>query len=126
MERDDLIVNDSYALNAHHSDEAGVGKRKKIWQVAGLLTLITVVEVCLGIAFKQNSSIWIAIKWSFIILTLVKAAYIVLSFMHLGDERKNLKWVVLAPYLLFAAYLIFILVKEGTDIAGMLSNYLGS
>ena len=29
MERDDLIVNDSYALNAHHSEEEGVAIRKK-------------------------------------------------------------------------------------------------
>jgi hypothetical protein len=33
--------------------------------------------------------------------------------MHLGDERKNLRWVVLAPYMLFIAYLIFIALTEG-------------
>jgi len=126
MERDDLLVNDSYALNAHHSDEAGVKKRKKIWFVAGLLTFITAVEVFLGIAFKQDNDFWEAVKWTFIILTLFKAAYIVLSFMHLGDERKNLKWTILAPYLLFVFYLIFIAVREGTDMSALLSNYLGS
>ena len=31
MERDDLIVNDSYAMAAHHSEEAGAAIRKKIW-----------------------------------------------------------------------------------------------
>ena len=30
MERDDLIVNESYALNAHHSEEAGKKIRKNI------------------------------------------------------------------------------------------------
>ena len=30
MERDDLFVNDSYALNAHHSEEEGVKIRKNI------------------------------------------------------------------------------------------------
>ena len=40
MERDDLIVNDSYAMAAHHSEEAGAAIRKKIWFVTGLLTLI--------------------------------------------------------------------------------------
>ncbi|MEZ7967199.1 MAG: cytochrome C oxidase subunit IV family protein [Flavobacteriales bacterium] len=126
MERDDLIVNDSYALNAHHSEEAGVAKRKKIWFVAGLLTLITFIEVVLGIGFKQNSDWWAFIKWSFIILTLFKAAYIVLSFMHLGDERKNLKWTILTPYLMFVAYLLFIAAREGTDMSALLLNYLGS
>ena len=48
MERDDLIVNDSYALNAHHSEEEGVKIRKKIAFVTILLTLITAVEVGMG------------------------------------------------------------------------------
>ena len=39
MERDDLIVNDSYAMAAHHSEEAGAAIRKKIWLVTALLTL---------------------------------------------------------------------------------------
>ena len=34
-------------------------------------------------------------------MTLVKAGYIVLVFMHLGDERRNLKRAVIAPYVLF-------------------------
>jgi len=126
MERDDLIVNDSYALNAHHNEEAGVAKRKKIWFVAGLLTAITAIEVMLGIVFKQDSTYWTAVKWAFIIMTLFKAGYIVLSFMHLGDERKNLKWTILGPYLLFALYLVFIAVREGTDMANLISTYLGS
>ena len=126
MERDDLIVKDSYALNAHHNEEAGAAKRKKIWFVAGLLTLITFIEVVLGIGFKQNSEWWAFIKWSFIILTLFKAAYIVLSFMHLGDESKNLKWTILTPYLMFVAYLLFIAAREGTDMSVLLLNYLGS
>ena len=35
--------------------------------------------------------------------------------MHLGDERKNFKWVILGPYLLFIAYLIFICLSEAAD-----------
>ena len=109
MERDDLIVNDQYSLDAHHDEAHGAEIRKNIWKVTALLTLITAVEVVMGIIFKRSDTFtWEAIKMSFIILTLVKAAYIVLVFMHLGDERKNLKWVILGPYALFIAYLIFI------------------
>jgi cytochrome c oxidase subunit IV len=50
------------------------------------------------------------------VLTLVKAAYIVLIFMHLGDERKNLKYVVLLPYVIFIMYLIFIGLYEGVSV----------
>jgi cytochrome c oxidase subunit IV len=114
MERDDLIVNDSYAMAAHHSEEAGAAIRKKIWFVTALLTLITAVEVGMGIIFKRSETFsWTMIKWSFIVLTLVKAAYIVLVFMHLGDERSNLKKTILTPYILFISYLLFIAITEG-------------
>lgn len=114
MERDDLIVNDSYSLNAHHSEEAGVKIRKKIIFVTVLLTAITVFEVFLGVYIKRNSDFWTLTKWVFIILTLLKAGYIVMSFMHLGEERKNLRNVILIPYFLFIGYLIFIALYEGT------------
>lgn len=113
MERDDLIVNDSYALNAHHSEEEGVKIRKKIAFVTVLLTLITAIEVGMGIIFKRAETFtWETIKWTFIIMTLVKAGYIVMVFMHLGDERKNLRNTILVPYLVFILYLIFICLTE--------------
>jgi cytochrome c oxidase subunit IV len=120
MERDDLIVNESYALNAKHSEEAGKQIRKKLYAVTALLTIITIIEVFMGVAFKRNGTFeWEAIKLTFLILTLVKAAYIVLIFMHLGDERKNLKYAVLLPYAMFIMYLIFIALYEGVAIQGL-------
>ncbi|NND76906.1 MAG: cytochrome C oxidase subunit IV family protein [Flavobacteriales bacterium] len=117
MERDDLIVNDSYSVAANHDEEHGKAIRKKIWFVTALLTAITVVEVFMGILFKRGDGmLWESVKLAFIIMTLVKAAYIVLVFMHLGDEKRNLKWVILAPYILFIIYLIFICITE--------SNYI--
>ncbi len=116
MERDDLIANDNYSLNATHSEEAGSKIRKKIWKVTGLLTLITAVEVFCGIMIKRGDTWqWSTVKVMFIVLTLVKAGYIVMSFMHLGEERKNLRNVVLVPYVLFIGYLIFIALYEGSS-----------
>ena len=113
MERDDLIQDNLYSLSANHDEEHGKAIRKKIWQVTAILTAITVIEVCTGAFIKQYyegiaNEYWWVVKWSFIVLTVVKAAYIVLVFMHLGDERKNFKWVILGPYILFILYLIFI------------------
>jgi cytochrome c oxidase subunit IV len=117
MERDDLIVNDSYSINARHSEEEGVKIRKKLYMVTAILTIVTVFEIFMGVYFKRNGTFtWETIKLLFIILTLVKAAYIVLIFMHLGDERKNLKYVVLLPYALFILYLIFIGLYEGLSV----------
>ena len=113
MERDDII---EYSLEGHHSEEAGAKIRKKIWFVTALLTAITAVEVLLGMFIKQGSGAWPFVKWSFIIMTLFKAGYIVLVFMHLGEERKTLKYTILIPYFIFMLYLIFILLWEGLAI----------
>ncbi len=116
MERDDLIVNDSYSVQANHDEEHGKSIRKTIYKVTIILSLITTVEVALGILIKQGTDWWPLVKWSFIVMTLVKAAYIVAVFMHLGDERKSLRNVILLPYLIFIAYLIFIGINESNHI----------
>ncbi len=116
MERDDII---EYSLDAHHSEEQGRKIRKNIWKVTYILTLITAVEVAIGIIWPRSamgaeSWSWWSIKMGYLLLTLIKAAYIVLIFMHLGDERKSFKWTILAPYALFICYLIFIILTEAT------------
>ncbi len=113
MERDDLI---EYSLHGHHSEDEGKLIRKKIWKVTILLTLVTIIEVALGAYIKQSSDIWPLVKWTFVVLTLLKAGYIVMVFMHLGDERKWLRNVILIPYTLFILYLIFIALWESLAI----------
>jgi len=120
MLRDDLI---EYSLDAHHDEEQGKVLRKKIWKVTAILTAVTVFEVFVGATVKQSSEYWWIVKLLFIGLTLLKAAYIVLVFMHLGDERKSLKWVILAPYIAFISYLIFIALKEALAVNNALQTY---
>ena len=121
MLRDDVI---EYSLDAHHSEEQGKKIRKKIWQVTALLTIITIVEVGLGAMIKQGSGAWPFVKWSFIIMTLLKAGYIVQVFMHLGDERKGMRYVILIPYFIFICYLIFIALYEGTALGKIWDVYM--
>ena len=120
MERDDVI---EYSLDAHHSEEAGKKIRAKIWKVTALLTAVTIIEVALGAMIKQGSGAWPFVKWSFIIMTLLKAGYIVMVFMHLGDERKAMRYVILVPYFLFMLYLIYIALVEALAISGALQTY---
>jgi cytochrome c oxidase subunit IV len=115
MERDDII---EYSLDAHHSEEHGKVVRKKIYFVTILLSVITAVEVFLGAMVGQDSSMWVFVKWSFIIMTIFKAFYIVMVFMHLGDERKSLRYTILIPYFVFIIYLMTLVFIEG--------NYLNS
>jgi len=113
MERDDVI---EYSLDSHHDEETGKKIRKRIVFVTILLTVVTVVEVALGAYGRSLGVDWELIKWVFIVLTIVKAAYIVMVFMHLGDERKALRLVILSPYAFFILYLLFIAIKESTYI----------
>ena len=123
MERDDLI---EYSLHAHHSEDQGKVIRKKIYFVTVLLTIVTVLEVVLGAYIKQSSGAWPFVKWSFVALTILKAGYIVMVFMHLGDEKKSLRYVILVPYILFILYLIFIALWEALEIGSAWSTYGGA
>ncbi len=116
MERDDVF---EYSLEAHHSEEKGKKIRKKIYFVTVLLSLITAVEVAVGIIFPKHyvsEMTWETIKIFYIVLTLVKAGYIVLVFMHLGDEKLELRRLILFPYMIFALYLIYIALFEGLQV----------
>ncbi len=111
MKRDDII---EYSLGAGHSEEEGVKIRKKIWFVTALLSAVTLVEVLMGVYLGKamvdpNGTTWAMVKLAFITLTIVKAGYIVMVFMHLGDERKLMKYFILVPYAAFILYLLFLL-----------------
>jgi len=123
MERDDII---EYSLEAHHSEEHGRKVRRTIWMVTLLLAIVTTVEVTLGAYWKTWFSLdaWHTIKWLYVVLTLVKAGYIVKTFMHLGDERSNIRAIILLPYVLFILYLIFIAIWESQYVNYLWENYL--
>lgn len=123
MERDDLIVDESYALNAHHSEEEGVKIRKKILKVTIILTVVTAIEVLMGANFQRNGTFtWDMIVTGFVILTLLKAGYIVSVFMHLGDERKNIQRTILIPYIFFMVYMIILITMIEGDFQGTIQT----
>jgi len=116
MVRDDVI---EYSLHAHHSEEEGVKIRKKIWMVTAILSIITALEVGVGIFFPKGDDpgvTWEIIKYGYILLTVIKAGYIVMIFMHLGDETKSLRYMILIPYIVFILYLLFIVFTEAAYI----------
>jgi uncharacterized membrane protein YfcA len=90
---------------------------QKIWGVLIFLTIVTLIEVALGI-FKPESLMakFLGMKilnWIFIILTIVKAYYITWDFMHMRDETKGLRRMVVWTAIFLILYLIFILLQEG-------------
>ena len=99
----------------HHESPEGIWW---IWKVFILLLVVTAVEVILGIIKPEfllghfmGTSI---LNIIFIVLTLVKAFYIVAEFMHVKFERKNLVWTVALPAIILIPYLAFIVLAEGS------------
>lgn len=97
---------------------------KRIWFVFGLLSLVTIVEVILGIIkpeslYMTNVLGMNLLNWIFIILTLVKAYYIVWAFMHIEHETASLRWSVVASVVFLVIYLLFILLVEADYVFGV-------
>lgn len=86
-------------------------KIKKIWKTAFILLAITVVEFIMAFTMDRG----IILYFLFIALTIWKAKYIMMEFMHLGDEVKPLFYSIIVP-LIFLVWLVIALVKEGSDI----------
>lgn len=110
---------------------------QKIWGVLFLLTVVTVVEVVLGIYkpailmttwmtpveggfFATVTNIILSpiiymkpLNLIFIVLTIVKAYYITWDFMHMRDEKASLRRMVVWTGVFLISYLIFILLQEG-------------
>ena len=90
---------------------------QKIWGVLVFLTIVTAIEVGLGIAKPRvlTGNFFLGMKllnWIFIILTLVKAYYIAWDFMHLRDEKSALRRAIVWTPIFLVSYLVFILLFE--------------
>ena len=104
-----------------HSEEIAVTvlppnkeKIKKLWTVALILLVITILEFT--VAFTVPHEMKNLRVWTFILMTIVKAAYIVGEFMHLRHEAKVLIWSILIP-LVFIVWMLVAFVYEGMAIA---------
>ncbi|MCY4418313.1 MAG: cytochrome C oxidase subunit IV family protein [Cytophagales bacterium] len=84
-------------------------KIRLIIRVAVLLGVVTLVEF--AIAFILEAGLLKNIL--FILLTFVKAFYIVGEFMHLSHEKKFLIWSVVGP-MIFLVVLIVLLFYESS------------
>ncbi|GAA0871472.1 cytochrome C oxidase subunit IV family protein [Gangjinia marincola] len=99
-------------------DTAHSGAVKRIWFVFALLSVVTLVEVVLGIIKPAVlvETYFVKMKllnWIFIILTLYKAYYITWAFMHMEHETKGLRRAVVWTAIFLICYLIAILLTEG-------------
>jgi cytochrome c oxidase subunit IV len=66
--------------------------------------VITIIELGMGLAmyaFPMAEGLKLFLKGVIVILSLLKAFYIVGVFMHLGEEIKSLIMTIIVPLLLF-------------------------
>lgn len=99
---------------AHAHDNSNV---KRIWMVFGILSIITIIEVGLGIVKPASLHLngigtsWL--NWIFILLTLAKAYGITWTFMHMEGEKKWFRRAVVWTAVFLICYLLFIVLIEG-------------
>jgi cytochrome c oxidase subunit IV len=111
-----------------HHEPGGDEVVKKIIKTTVLLSVITVIELGLGLlmyAVPMAGALILFLKGVIVILSLAKAFYIVGVFMHLGDELKNLIMTIVLPLLLFVWFIAAFL-YEGNSWKNLRNTYNGT
>ncbi|MEJ7557352.1 MAG: cytochrome C oxidase subunit IV family protein [Pedobacter sp.] len=108
-----MSENHSHTIEGHeHDDHAGLSVGR-IWQVFGILLLITVVEFIIALWLIPNGYLTQKVgNYIYIALTLLKAFYIVAYFMHLKFEKKGLQITLIVSFV-FICYFIVLMMIEG-------------
>jgi cytochrome c oxidase subunit IV len=112
MQFNDYEADQSKLYNPHFHDKNAAdskAKVKNIWKITLYLTIITIIEVGIGLYSHYSHAgggLKTAYNVIFIIMTLLKAGLIVSVFMHLGDEIKNMIMTILIPLSLFIWFII--------------------
>ncbi|MBB6461267.1 cytochrome C oxidase subunit IV family protein [Flammeovirga kamogawensis] len=111
---------------AHHDatlspEEIKKAKMKTVIKVTAILAAVTIIEFIFAFAWPDGSSRFI-LNILFVGMTLLKAGYIIMEFMHLGHEVGPLKFVVLFP-MLFLVWLLVALFQEGGAILDAIQNW---
>ena len=96
----------------HGQEHHGLDK-KKIWTVFGILLFLTVIEfiIALWVIPKGYMSHSVGV-YVYIILTLMKAYYIVAYFMHLKYEKFGFQLALTVSFI-FIIYFIVLMLIEG-------------
>jgi hypothetical protein len=101
--------------------------QQKIWGIFIFLSIVTFIEVGLGIVKPAVlvETKFLHVSWLniiFLVLTIVKAYYITWDFMHMRDETSFLRRAVVWSFVFLAIYLAFILLVEGNYIFEIIKN----
>lgn len=104
-----------------------VSNTSRIWKVFGILSVVTIIEVILGIIKPESLHMTNLLglnllNWIFYGLTIFKAYYIVWAFMHIEGEKASLRNSVVYPVVFLVIYILFILLTEGDYVFEVFRN----
>ncbi|MVZ61655.1 cytochrome C oxidase subunit IV family protein [Sphingobacterium humi] len=114
---------DHIAAHDAHAHGEGMDK-KRIWSVFFVLLALTALEFLIALGFVHHWGILqkgTLVNVIYIILTLVKAFYIVAFFMHLKFEKSSFI-VCCSVVFLFIIYFIILLLVEGDFLHGAMTH----
>ncbi len=113
---------DYYEQHIHRpGDPIAPAKTWWIWKVFWILLVVTTVEVSLafmnfyntwGVDAHTHHNITKFLKFVYIGLTLLKAGYIIFSYMHLKDEKKSFQ-MTLGFLVIVLTYFVILMMNEG-------------
>ncbi len=84
---------------------------KKIWQVFFVLLGITTVEFVLALAVPETTMRQGIKNVIYILLTLLKAYYIIAFFMHLKFEKLGMIYAILVPTIFIIGFIVAMLAE---------------
>jgi cytochrome c oxidase subunit 4 len=94
-----------------------------IWKTFWVLVVITACEFAITFALQGDAHKTMR-NTILIVLTILKAFFIVGEFMHLKHETKGLIWTILIPTSLLV-WLLVALITEGSAIGEVLQHMFG-
>jgi cytochrome c oxidase subunit IV len=90
--------------------ETPADMKQQIWKTFWILLALTIVDIVLYFILLPYHGL--LKNWTFIILGIVKAWYIVGIFMHMKFERKILMYTIILP-MAFVVFLVLLMLIEG-------------
>jgi len=100
--------------------------QSKIWGIFIFLSIVTFIEVALGIIkptfLLQKIAGTSFLNIIFLVLTIIKAYYITWDFMHMRDEKSTLRRAVVWAFVFLAFYLAVLVLIEADYVNLMMNN----
>lgn len=98
-------------MASHMTDEQYNSAVKAVWKATAILSVVTVVEVIVALAFGPHLPKWILNSF-YVLASLAKAFFIVGEFMHLKYEKRAFMLSLGVP-LVFLIWAIIAFAAEG-------------